>query len=91
MPPDELHILEIAVQPEYRRQGVASLLLGELVKHHGKLGARKALLEYRAVDSQTSGALYRKMGFVEVGRRKKYYKDGQDAVLMDKQLLLSGK
>jgi [ribosomal protein S18]-alanine N-acetyltransferase len=79
---DELHLLNVAVHPEKRRQGHASLLLRHILaqaKHHR---SRVVSLEVRAsnVAAQT---LYQKFGFATVGRRPRYYPDGEDAVLMD--------
>ena len=63
----EREILNIAVAPVYRRMGVATLLL----KHERDNGAT----HYLEVRESNSGAqaLYRKLGFVEIGRRPEYY------------------
>ncbi|MCS6997720.1 MAG: GNAT family N-acetyltransferase, partial [Casimicrobiaceae bacterium] len=44
-----------------------------------------ATLEVR-VNNLAAQSLYRKFGFVEVGRRKRFYRDGEDALLMTKPL-----
>ena len=81
----ELHL--IAVAPEYRRQGIASVLLQHWQNAVQQQGATRLLLEVRA-SNETAQQLYRKHGFQTCGRRKNYYAlpDGgsEDAVLMEK-------
>lgn len=79
---DEGYITNIAVRPEYRRQGVASELL-EVFRRFAE-GNRLSFLtlEVRA-SNDAAQALYRKHGFAEVGRRRNYYDHPkEDAVLM---------
>jgi ribosomal-protein-alanine N-acetyltransferase len=79
---DEAHIATLAIQPDYRRQGLAKQLLVEALRTAYQEGARQALLEVRA-GNEAAQAMYRTFGFEEVGRRAKYYKDnGEDAILM---------
>ena len=79
---DEAHIATVATHPHYRRQGLGSRLLTRALVSAHEEGAVKALLEVRARHT-TAQKLYRDLGFVEVGRRPKYYHDnGEDAVLM---------
>ena len=85
VPPDELHILEVAVASRHRRQGIATELLQASLSENYRGNAAVALLEVRA-SNENAIALYRKAGFVEVGRRKKFYSDGEDAVLMNCEL-----
>jgi ribosomal-protein-alanine acetyltransferase len=88
VPPDELQVLELAVGPAHRRRGVATSLLHHLVTTPGPYGpVALALLEVRA-GSAGAIALYEKAGFAAVGRRRRYYSDGEDAVLMNLQLPL---
>jgi ribosomal-protein-alanine N-acetyltransferase len=79
---DEAHIATLAIQPDYRRQGLAKRLLVEALRAAYQEGARQALLEVRA-GNEAAQAMYCTFGFEEVGRRAKYYKDnGEDAILM---------
>lgn len=82
---DELHILNVAVEPALRRRGIARLLLGELLDRASQRGLTLATLEVR-VGNQAAIELYRSLGFRTVGRRRRYYADGEDALIMDRQL-----
>lgn len=76
-------LCNIAVAPEYRRQGIADRLLQESVKRAGKKGVERLMLEVR---ESNLGALclYRKNGFQKIGIRKGYYSSPtEDAVLME--------
>ena len=78
---DEAEILTLAVEPRARRQGVARALVNKaLAEAHGR-GARMVLLEV-SVSNAAARALYRRAGFVEVGRRPRYYTDGSDALIL---------
>ena len=79
---DEAHIATVATHPHYRRQGLGSRLLTRALVSAREEGTVKALLEVRARHT-TAQKLYRNLGFVEVGRRPKYYHDNdEDALLM---------
>ena len=78
---DEGYIDNVAVRPEYRRQGVAGELLGAFLRF-GQAKLAFLTLEVRASNSPAI-ALYQKYGFREVGRRKNYYTAPvEDAILM---------
>ena len=78
----EMHIVNLAVDPAYRRHGVATFLLEYSLRLAKEYGAKKALLEVRA-SNQAAMRLYGKMGFCGAGRRRKYYSGTrEDAVLM---------
>ncbi len=78
---DELHILNIAVKREVRRNGFATLLLHGLLNEYA--GTMKhAFLEVRRTNIPAI-SFYQKEGFKPVGIRKHYYPDGEDAVLMN--------
>lgn len=78
---DEGYIDNVAVRPEYRRQGVAGELLGAFLRY-GRANLAFLTLEVRA-SNQAAIALYRKYGFQEAGRRKNYYDaPKEDAVIM---------
>lgn len=78
----EAHIATLATRPEFRRRGVASELLIYALRAAAAEGAHSAVLEVRA-GNLPAQAMYAKYGFVEEGRRVRYYKDsGEDAILM---------
>lgn len=85
---DEMHILRLASLPEERRRGHARELLRRAVATAQEVGCAQVILEVGAAN-QSALALYRQMGFIELGRRRCYYEDGQDAVLMSHALLES--
>lgn len=79
---DEAHITTFAVHPSWRRQGVAHRLMVSLLELSRQIGAQRMTLEVR-VSNQPAQALYRRFGFVTVGRRPRYYTDdGEDALIM---------
>ena len=78
---DEVHVLSIAVDPPRRRRGVARALLEAVLREERDRGARSALLEVRS-SNLPARTFYASAGFVAVGRRPRYYPDGEDAVLM---------
>ena len=86
---DECHITNIAVHPNYRRNGVASKLVKELLKYCDEHGIFYILLEVRT-NNVVAQSLYQKFGFELDGIRKNYYKntDGtyDDAILMTKEM-----
>lgn len=80
----EAQIYNIAVAPEARGRGVGESLLRHLIEKAEARGCDTVNLEVRAGNDAAMG-LYKKLGFEEVGRRKKYY-NGEDAILMDLDL-----
>lgn len=78
---DSADITNVAVAPEYRREGLGSELLRLLVKVCTERGIKTVNLEVKASNSAAL-ALYEKFGFVRCGLRKKYYHNTDDAVLM---------
>lgn len=81
----EAELLRIATSPAVRRQGVARALLLESLE---QLRARHAALCHLEVreDNGPAIALYESAGFVHVGRRSTYYRDGTAALLYLKDL-----
>jgi [ribosomal protein S18]-alanine N-acetyltransferase len=83
---DELHVLNVAVAPEARRHGVARAILDQVEAQGREQGARVSMLEVRRGNAPAI-ALYRALGYREVGVRPRYYaEDGEDALVMDKDL-----
>jgi ribosomal-protein-alanine N-acetyltransferase len=80
---DELHITNVAVQPEARRHGIGRSLLEIVFERARAGGARMVLLEVRPSNVEAL-ALYDSFGFRVVGRRRGYYHDtGEDALVME--------
>jgi ribosomal-protein-alanine N-acetyltransferase len=78
---DELHVLDVVTAPEARRAGVGRALMGEALADGARRGADRALLEVRR-SNEPAIALYRALGFLHDTVRRRYYQDGEDAVLM---------
>jgi ribosomal-protein-alanine N-acetyltransferase len=79
---DEAHVSTIASHPDWRGRSVGELLLLSLLREGQRRQAIFATLEVR-VTNIVAQNLYRKYGFEEVGRRKRYYHDnGEDALIM---------
>ena len=79
---DAWHIMNVAVHPECRRQGVASRLLDELFELTAGDPRRGYTLEVR-VSNATAIALYERFGFEPSGIRRGYYTDNrEDALIM---------
>ncbi len=79
---DEAELLTIAVRPEARGRGAGGVLLGMAVTECVRRGASRVYLEV-APGNAAACALYRRGGFVEIGRRYRYYPDGSDALVME--------
>ena len=78
---DEMHILNLAVHPQYRRRGLARRLLTDAMNHARELGAQVAWLEVRP-SNHPALKLYEFFGFKEMGRRPRYYDDTQEDALL---------
>jgi ribosomal-protein-alanine N-acetyltransferase len=79
---DEIHLLNLAVHPDWRRRGVAAAMLHRLMAVARDGGFGEVLLEVR-VSNKAAQVLYRKFGFAPLGIRPRYYTDnGEDAVVM---------
>lgn len=79
---DESHITNIAIAEKERGNGYGRLLTEGLLQYLSNLGASYATLEVR-VSNLRAQKLYSSIGFVAVGKRKRYYEDnGEDALLM---------
>lgn len=84
--PPESDVMNLAVAPEYRRQGVGRALLEELTRRLHSLGMQSLTLEVRETNAPAI-ELYTAMGFREVGRRKRYYVNPiEDALILRKEL-----
>ena len=82
---DESDMMNVAVHPDYRRKGIAEKLVMELVEALKKRDSRCLTLEVRA-SNEPARALYEKLGFVQVGLRKNYYRNPrEDALILRKE------
>jgi ribosomal-protein-alanine N-acetyltransferase len=83
---DEVHLLDLAVDPDARRRGVGRRLVEAVLGYARETSARLVLLEVRR-SNEAAIALYRSAGFSEIGVRRGYYSDnGEDAVEMNVEL-----
>ncbi len=82
---DEIHIANIAVHPQWRRQGIAMVLMQKVIEGYPEFSWIR--LEVRR-SNLAARNLYRLLGFKEVGIRKHYYvQENEDAILMTKYLI----
>jgi ribosomal-protein-alanine N-acetyltransferase len=77
----EMHLLNIAVDPRVRREGVGRRLLAHALDYAASRGAKVGFLEVRR-SNRAAQDLYAECGFKEMGVRPRYYEDGEDAVVM---------
>jgi ribosomal-protein-alanine N-acetyltransferase len=78
----ELKINNIAIHPSHRRRGLGGWLLRRVLELGRQSRCHRATLEVRASNAEAK-ALYRRNGFVPVGRHRNYYQlEGEDAILM---------
>jgi [ribosomal protein S18]-alanine N-acetyltransferase len=78
---DEAEILTLAVIPEARRCGIALALLHESTMTASAMGATAVFLEVSVANS-AARAVYTRAGFKPVGRRRDYYSDRSDALVL---------
>ncbi|EKU97346.1 (SSU ribosomal protein S18P)-alanine acetyltransferase [Leptolyngbya sp. PCC 7375] len=78
---DEAHITTLAIHPDYHRQYLGQLLLIQLLQLARQRELTHATLEVRA-SNQKALSLYQKFGFRTAGQRKRYYQDGENALIL---------
>ena len=82
---DETDMMNVAVHPDFRRQGIAEALVNELVENLKNMGSHCLTLEVRASNAPAI-SLYEKLGFHEIGRRRNYYRNPrEDALILRKE------
>lgn len=82
---DETDMMNVAVHPAARRRGIAERLIFALCEELEKRGSHCLTLEVRASNTPAI-ALYEKLGFLEIGRRKNYYRNPkEDALILRKE------
>ena len=82
---EDAEIANVAVAPEYRRRGLGKALLTWLEQTARAQNAEKLFLEVRAGNTPAK-TLYESFGFEGISVRKRYYEDGEDAIVMLKKL-----
>lgn len=78
---DESDMMNVAVDPAYRRQGIAEALVDALVKALAAAGSRCLTLEVRQ-SNEAAQKLYTKLGFAQVGLRPNYYVSPREGALI---------
>lgn len=79
---DESHITNIAVLKAERGKGIGRALTAGLMQYLSNLGAAYATLEVRK-SNEVAQNLYKSLGFIKLGVRKRYYEDNdEDALIM---------
>ena len=81
----EAEITNIAVHKDYRRMGIASKIIEKMVEKCAQTSTSLLHLEVRE-SNENAINLYTKMGFVQDGFRKNYYKNNENAILMTKEI-----
>lgn len=77
---DVFHLMNVAVDPDLRRLGVAARMVERMLDEAGR--DERYTLEVR-VSNHGAIAMYEKLGFRRAGRRRRYYSDnGEDAMIM---------
>lgn len=82
---DVVDLQRIGVHPSLRRQGLAHRLLEAALDRARADGAHRMLLEVSALNGSAI-AFYAREGFVEIDRRRRYYRDGSDALVLRRDL-----
>lgn len=82
---DLVDLQRIGVRPDLQRNGVARALLDAVLAEAGSHGANRVLLEVSALNAAAL-SFYAGADFVEIDRRRRYYRDGSDAVVMRRSL-----
>ena len=81
----ETDMMNIAIHPQYRKQGIATALIHNLIEILKERNSHSLMLEVRR-SNDAAKSLYMKMGFAEVGVRRNYYRNPkEDALILRKE------
>ena len=81
----ESDMMNIAVHPDFRRQGIAEALVETLITELREQGSRCLTLEVRS-SNDPAKQLYQKLGFIQIGKRPNYYfNPREDALILRKE------
>lgn len=80
---DSATITKVTITKDRQGEGLSNLLMNDLIERVVDAGCAYLSLEVR-VSNKKAIQLYKKFGFEQVGIRKKYYTDGEDALAMVK-------
>lgn len=78
---DTADLLRLGVRPDRQRAGLATALTAAAAREAKRARALRMLLEV-ADSNEAARALYDAVGFVEIDRRPRYYRDGSDALVL---------
>ena len=81
---DEVEIRYLSVHPSYKRRGLGKKLINKIIKQCKNENIQRIFLEVSLKNKQALD-FYEYFGFKTIGIRKKYYKDGSDAILKEKK------
>ncbi len=82
----QLEIANIAVAPEFRRRGIGKIMMERVISEAKEKGCESVILSVRE-SNLPALKLYGEFGFIEIGRRKHYYRfPVEDAMVMVKKL-----
>jgi len=85
---ERCYVLSIAILPDNRNQGLATMLMAFIESECRRRGLSKIVLDVR-VDNESAISFYKRLGLVEAGRKTRFYEDGIDALIMEKHLMTS--
>lgn len=78
---EKAQVANIAVHPEFRKQGIAREMLKNCIRDAEKKGCETLSLEVRT-GNEPAIVLYHSFGFIDAAIRRNYYENGEDAILM---------
>jgi ribosomal-protein-alanine N-acetyltransferase len=79
---EDIHIVTIAVDPAQRGQGMGRWLLLSMLERAREEGGQTVSLEVRP-SNQAARKLYKGLGFQPIGKRRRYYANGEDALILE--------
>ncbi len=82
---DEIHLLDLAVHTDFRRRGIAKAFIKRVIEAGLQMGCKRIFLDVRESNKEAL-RLYRHFRFKEIGLRERYYKDGENAIVMSTKL-----